>query len=184
MREWFSFTGVDVIEGLRVQTGSYELEYGGERTTSKQSRHLRVFIQSRQHQGTQLLLQTQQLHIDNKCSKFAQMFNTIQNHSRRHWASSTIYFPSKLQSFWFWMSPYLCFQTWLADAQYMNTVADSGCLRGRGENDRKSISCKRRGTSVQKGHFTTFCPLDPRGLFIMVPSWVHQCMNIPIKSCI
>lgn len=59
-------TRVDLVEGLRVQTGSYELEYGGQRTASKQSAHLRVFIQSGQHQGTELHLQTQQLHTGNK----------------------------------------------------------------------------------------------------------------------
>ena len=55
-------TGVDLVEGLRVQTGSYKSDYGGQGATGQQPGHLRVLLQGRQHLGTHLLLQTQQLH--------------------------------------------------------------------------------------------------------------------------
>lgn len=57
-----SFTWVDLVEGVGVQTGSCELEDDGQRATSEHSAHLRVFFQSGQRQRTQLLLHTQQLH--------------------------------------------------------------------------------------------------------------------------
>ncbi len=44
------------------------------------------------------------------------------------------------------------------------TLADSGCLRGRGENSKKGTCCMQWGTSVQKvvRHITASCPLEGR----------------------
>lgn len=62
-----SCTRVDLVEGLGVQTASNKFEHGAHRTTSEKSAHLRVFLQSRQQQRSQPLLQTHQLHTGSTC---------------------------------------------------------------------------------------------------------------------
>lgn len=57
-----SFTRIDLVEGIRVQTFSCQFEYGGHRTTGKKPGHPSVIFQSWQQHWTQLLQQTQQLH--------------------------------------------------------------------------------------------------------------------------
>lgn len=58
-------TWVDLVEDVRVQAGSCELQDDGHRATSKHSARLRVFIQGGEHQRDELLLQTQQLTAGN-----------------------------------------------------------------------------------------------------------------------
>lgn len=57
-------TWVDLVEDVRVQAGSCELQDDGQRAASKHSARLSVFFQSGEHQRDELL-QTQQLHAGN-----------------------------------------------------------------------------------------------------------------------
>lgn len=61
-----SFTRVDLVEGLAVQSVSYESQHCRQRATSKQPAHLRVFFQGRQQRWSELLLKTQQLKTKQK----------------------------------------------------------------------------------------------------------------------
>lgn len=57
-------TWVDLVEDVRLQAGSCELQDDGQRAASKHSARLSVFFQSGEHQRDELL-QTQQLHTGN-----------------------------------------------------------------------------------------------------------------------
>lgn len=57
-------TWVDLVEDVRVQAGSCELQDDAQRAASKHSARLSVFFQSGEHQRDELL-QTQQLHTGN-----------------------------------------------------------------------------------------------------------------------
>lgn len=88
--DYSSFTRIDLVEGIRVQTSPRQFERGGHRATGEKPGRASVVFQSRQQHWTQLPQQTQQLRSTSKrlSDQLRVLSSCFQQHLEKHHTTS------------------------------------------------------------------------------------------------